>query len=446
MTEAVAEHMRGRGTDVFVHHSAVSKEERELAEERFHRGSDACIVATSTLELGIDVGDLDLVLQAEAPDSVSSFMQRMGRTGRREGQAANTTFFCETAEGVLQAVALVELAKTGWVESVRVTDRCWPVLVHQLLAMSLTADGIPAHEAWAHLSQVPDTRGIARAEYESLVRWMLRDGSLVETGGRLVLGPKAERKFGRRHFMELFAVFSSPASYAVRTTAAQPVGTLSQGFVDRLVDEVSCFLLGGRPWAVLRIDHQERHVVVEPAPRGKQPTWGGHLPWFLGFEVSQAALRALISGEAYPYLHDTAREVLEARREAFAGVVRPRVGGMEEVDGEVRWWTFAGGRINSTLRYALEAVGGDWRVVPDNYLVKIRGHGDVSLREVREAVAELRGSGVWEDERLWDGVRAELPSYRLSKFQALMPEGVVREMLGEYLLDAAGARAWLGEG
>jgi len=117
-TEAVAEQMRRDGTTVFVHHSAVSKEERQLAEELFHRGSDACIVCTSTLELGIDVGDLDRVLQADAPDTVGAFLQRMGRTGRRAGQVANTTFFCQTDETVLQAIALIELAKSGWVENV----------------------------------------------------------------------------------------------------------------------------------------------------------------------------------------------------------------------------------------------------------------------------------------------------------------------------------------
>ena len=150
MTEAVAEHMGRAGTTVFVHHSAVSRDERALAEEQFHRGSDACIVCTSTLELGIDVGDLDRVLQAEVPDTVGSFMQRMGRTGRREGQAANTSFFCQDPQSVLQAVALVELAKAGWVEDIEVNDRCWPVLIHQLLAMSLGSDGIPPEEAWAH--------------------------------------------------------------------------------------------------------------------------------------------------------------------------------------------------------------------------------------------------------------------------------------------------------
>jgi ATP-dependent helicase Lhr and Lhr-like helicase len=202
-TEVVAEFMRRAGTTVFVHHSAVSREERALAEERFHHGTDACIVCTSTLELGIDVGDLDRVLQSEAPDTVSSFLQRMGRTGRRRGQTANTTFFCDTAEGVLHAIALIELAKSGWVESVATERRCWPVLIHQLLALSLASDGVTAENAWSHVSRVPDFAAIHRAEFDRLLNWMLRDGALRLASGRLVLGPKSERRFGRRNFMEL---------------------------------------------------------------------------------------------------------------------------------------------------------------------------------------------------------------------------------------------------
>lgn len=444
MTEAVAEHMRRHGTPVFVHHSAVSKEERALAEARFHYGQDACIVATSTLELGIDVGDLDRVLQAEAPDTVSSFLQRMGRTGRRAGQAANTTFLCTTPDAVLQAITLVELARKGWVEAVEVQDRCWPVLVHQLLALALAEDGVPTEDAWAHLSRVPDLVGIHRAEFDRLVGWMLRDRSLLEVSGRLVLGPKAERRFGRRNFMELFAVFSSPQSYAVQTTAGAPLGTLSQGFVDRLVEGVSCFLLSGRAWAVLRVDHLDRTIRVEAAPRGKKPTWGGFLPQFLGFEVCQATLEILAGDRDYPYLHDSAREVLRQRREAFAGMLSPRTGGVEVDDGEIRWWTFAGGRINGTLRHALEAVGGDWKVIPDNYLLKVRGE-HLEERTFREAVDRMREPEFWEDERLWSQVAQALPSYRLSKFQALMPPWVQRELVACYLLDVGGAWRWLSQ-
>lgn len=442
-TEVVAGHMRRAGTTVFVHHSAVSREERQIAEDRFHHGSDACIVCTSTLELGIDVGDLDRVLQAEAPDTVSSFLQRMGRTGRRAGQAANTTFFCETTEGVLQAIALVELAKSGWVESVAVEERCWPVLIHQILVLALADDGITAEDAWQHLSRVPDFRGIERAEYDRLIEWMLKDDALRLASGRLVLGPQAERRFGRRNFMELYAVFTSPQTYTVETGGGQALGSLSQAFVDRLVDGVSSFLLGGRAWSVVQVLHQDRRVLVESAPRGRQPTWGGFLPQFLGFELCQRILAVVLDKEVPSYLDPSAAAAFTRHRTSLREVVHSMDGGVEVEAGEVRWWTFAGGRINSTLRYALEAIGADWKVVPDNFLIRIRGE-DLDARRFAEALVRLRDPALWEDERLWDEVAGSLPGYRLSKFQPLMPPWVERETLARQLLDVRGARDWLG--
>ncbi len=440
-TEIVAEHMRRAGTTVFVHHSAVSREERQLAEERFQHGTDACIVCTSTLELGIDVGDLDRVLQSDAPDTVSSFMQRMGRTGRRAGQAANTTFFCESTESVVQAVALIELAKAGWVEAVHVDPRCWPVMIHQLLAMSLAADGITIEAAWAHLSIVPDFRDITRAEFDQLIAHMLSQGSLRLASGQLVLGPEAEQRFGRKNFMELFAVFSSPQSYTVQTIAGQALGSLSQEFVDRLVEDVSCFLLGGRPWVVMRIQHDDRRILANPAPRGRQPTWGGYLPQFLGFELCQRMRELLISDEQYPYLEPMAAAVLQQRRDEMRGLLTDSQG-IEVDDEEVRWWTFAGGRINATLRYALGMIDADWKIIPDNFLIKIRGDRLTRAR-FDDALAKLRAPEFWEHPQLWGDITASLPDYRLSKFQALMPDWVVREVVGGYLVDVEGARGWV---
>jgi ATP-dependent Lhr-like helicase len=444
-SEAVAEHLARAGVEVFVHHSAVSREERALAEARFAHGADACIVCTSTLELGIDVGDLDRVLQAEAPDTVSAFLQRMGRTGRRPGAVANTSFFCETPEGVEQALALIALARAGWVERVAVDDRCWPVLVHQLLAMSLAQGGLPPEEAWSHLSALADFRGITRAEFDRLLDFLVRDGGLRLASGRLVLGPKAERRFGRKNFMELYAVFSSPQTYTVTTSAARPLGTLTQAFVDRLVDGVSCFLLGGRAWVVVAVLHGERRVVAEPAPRGRQPTWGGFLPQFLGFELCQAIREVLRGVDRPPPLDDAAWAALSARREALSEVVGEGAPGWEIEGDELRWWTFAGGRINATLRHALEAVGGDWKVIPDNFLLKVRGP-DLDARRFQEALDLLRQPAFWEDEALWRLIAASLPNYRLSKFQPLMPPWVQQEVVARYLLDAEGARRWVAGG
>jgi len=440
--EAVAEQMRRAGTTVFVHHSAVSKEERLLAEERFHQGSDTCVVCTSTLELGIDVGDLDLVLQADAPDTVSSFLQRMGRTGRREGQAANMTFFCETGDSMLQAIALIELAKSGWVEDVEVNDRCWPVLIHQLLAMALADDGIPREAVWEHLSGVPDFKGISRDEFDRLVEWMVDDGSLVLTSGRLVLGPTAERRFGRRNFMELFAVFSSPVNYTVQTVAGQVLGTLSQDFVDQLAEGVSCFLLAGRAWAILHVQHDDRRINVEPAPRGKQPTWGGYLPQFLGHALCRKIRDVLASDDPYGYLTPQAAEVLTEQREEHIDVVAGDSDGLVEIGSEIQWWTFAGGRINSTLRYILKSLGGDWAITTDNLQLKVRGD-DLTIAHFRQVLNMLRTAEVWDNAELWQSVSASLPAYRLSKFQPLMPDWVEQEVVADYLLNRRAAERWI---
>ncbi len=366
----------------------------------------------------------------------------MWRTGRREGQVANTSFFCESTDGVLQAIALIELAKVGWVESIAVPKRCWPVLIHQLLAMSLAFDGVTAEVAWAHLSRVPDFQEISREEYDRLIAWMLEDESLRLAAGRLVLGPKSEQQFGRRNFMELFAVFSSPQSYTVLTEADRPLGTLTQEFVDRLVDGVSCFLLGGRAWAVERVQHDDRRVVVSPAPRGRQPTWGGFLPQFLGREICERVRRVLLEDEAFTYLDAATAELLERHREGVRELMGDGKDRIRISDGELRWWTFAGGKINATLRYALEGVEPNWKATPDNFLIKVRG-GDVTPKRFHVVLARLRDPSFWQDEGFWASVAASLPGYRLSKFQPLMPDWVEREVVAEYLLDLAGASEWV---
>ena len=436
-SEAVAEQMRRQGTEVFVHHSAVSLEERQHAEEQFHQGTDACIVCTSTLELGIDVGDLDYVLQAEAPDTVSSFMQRMGRTGRRGDRPANTTFYCESGDGVLQAIAIIELAKSGWVENIKVNDRCWPVLIHQLLAMALATNGVRPEDVWTHLSGLPDFRGIEREEFDRLIAWMIEDESLLLSSGLLSLGPKAERRFGRRNFMELFAVFSTPKSYAVMTTSGQPVGSLTQEFVDSLVESVSSFLLGGRAWAVHQVNHDDRRVFVFPAPVGKQPSWGGFLPQFLGYDLCRQILKVLTSTEQYTYLEDQARVVLNEEREKLGHFLDAERGGIDGDSLELRWWTFAGGRINSTLRYALAFIEPTWTFIPDNFVIHIRG-GSPTSAWLGEAIRQIAHPSFWSNEELLALIAGSLPNYRLTKFQPLMPEWVEKEILQNHLLDIPG--------
>lgn len=432
LAEEIAERMRNRGIDVFVHHSSVSLEERAAAEERFHRRTNASIVCTSTLELGIDVGDLDLVFQANAPSTVSSFLQRLGRTGRRPGQRANTTFFCEDVETVLQAIAVVELARKGWVEAIPNQMRAWPVLVHQLLALTLQFGAISPERCWDQLSVVPDFSGVTHAEFEVLIEHMIQEDYLFIAGGLLSMGEQAERVFGRKNFMELYAVFSSPLLYKVQTGAGYIVGSLEQAFIDKLVPEMSSFLLGGRAWTVIYINHEERTVRVVLAPRGKKPSWGGFAPQLLGFEICQQIADILQTEDSIPYINVSAQAALDECRADLKPLLQNSSHSIQTEPDRALWWTFAGGQINHTLKYGLQ-FHHDWKIVADNFRLKIEGDS-VSTTTLSLAIAKMSDDAFWNEPSTKRFIFEQLPEYRLSKFQQALPESYSLEMIGDYLL------------
>ena len=153
-------------------------------------------------------------------------------------------------------------------------------------------------------------------------------------------------------------------------------------------------------------------------------------------------MQILTADVSYPYLDDEAAAVLAEQRASLRAILRPGVGGITGGKDEMRWWTFAGGRINATLRYALETLDQDWKIVTDNFAVRVYGSG-LSSAGFRAALAPLRDAGFWQDRELWRAVIDDLPNYRLSKFQPLMPDWVAREVVAGYLLDIEGARGWV---
>src|SRR5262249_4352531 len=129
--------LREQGVETFVSHSSLSLDERRQAERAFAQGRDCVIVATSALELGIDVGDLDRVVQVDAPSTVPSFLQRMGRTGRRPGAPRNCLFLATTDEALLRAAGLLRLWAAGHVEPILAPPRPLHILAQQLMALAL---------------------------------------------------------------------------------------------------------------------------------------------------------------------------------------------------------------------------------------------------------------------------------------------------------------------
>jgi ATP-dependent Lhr-like helicase len=435
--EKVAHALEGSGVEVFLHHSSISREDRTLAEHHFAQGQNTAIVATSTLELGLDVGDLDQVLQLDAPASVASYLQRLGRTGRRANTRATCAFFCLSPDTLLQAVALVRLAAAGWVEDVRPPERALHVLAHQVLALVLQEQGLSRHRLRPWLEGADPFRGVTEGQLQQVVDTMVARELLHEADGRLTLGREGERRYGRQHFFELYAVFSAPSALRVVHGAAE-VGFVQASFVSLHDGREGplCFRLAGRAWEVKHVDFEKGVAQVTPAAAGRVPSWLGRAGT-LSTRVCQAMREVLLTpGDEAQWLDRAARRELEALRATYAPLLEEGPAPLEERDDGVQWHTFAGGTVNRVLAAGLEAqTGTKW--VAGNLSVKAAGLTRLRAGEALDALPSLDWAQVAT------AAAAHLARGPVSKFEPCLPAEAVAALRTRTLLDVDGARAFV---
>lgn len=431
--ERVAGAMAGRGVDVFVHHSAVSRADRQVAEERFAAGQNTAIVCTSTMELGIDVGDLDLVLQVDAPASVASLLQRTGRTGRREGTRSNCTFLCKSPESMLQAVALLRLAESGFVEDVKPVRAAAHVLAHQIMALTLQEGGISRHAVLPWVSSATPFQALTGEDVTALVNTMCARDILHESDGLLSLGREGERVYGRKNFFELYAVFSSPQVLRIEHRG-QEVGTIQATFLSTSKDENAapfCLRLAGRAWKVERVEWQKGVVSVVPAESGRVPNWVGS-PGGLSWNLCQQMKAVLASTDSHAWMSEAAARELAELRTKYEGIVTAGEAPLEVSADGVQWHTFAGAAVNRLLAAGLEHVGAGKATV-----------GNLSLR-LRVLSGSAVGAAVDELKRLEltalaSNAAADTQFADLSKFQRCLPEHLERKLVAERVFDVTRA-------
>lgn len=435
--EQVAHALAGTGVEVFIHHSSVSRADRTLAEEQFAQGQNTAIVCTSTMELGIDVGDLDQVIQVDAPSSVASFLQRLGRTGRRANTRANCTFFCLGPESLLQSVALLRLAEAGWVEDVQPAAHAMHVLAHQVMALILQEGGISRHRLMPWVEAAYPFSSVRPERVAELIDTMLEREILYEADGLLSLGQRGEKLYGRKNFFELYAVFTAPPVMRVQH-GKEDVGYIQALFVS--MHDASkgplCFRLSGRAWEVGQVDYGKGVLHVRPAEYGRVPSWLG-LPGVLSYALCQGMLDVLLhERQEGAWLGQAAAAELAAMRDSYDGVLEEGTAPLEEHPDGVQWHTFAGGAVNRLLAAGLELkTGKKW--VPGNLSLRCK---DIAFTVAGDAIRSLTGL---EWERVAAGAAREMARGMLSKFQPCLPEEAEDRLLSDRLLDQPGTLRFL---
>ncbi|MBK7581083.1 MAG: DEAD/DEAH box helicase [Myxococcales bacterium] len=429
--------LNDRGVISYVTHGSLSAAARRDAERAFEQSRDCVIVATSALELGIDVGDLDHVLQINAPATVASFLQRMGRTGRRPDMTPNCTFLALDEMAVLGAAALVQLFRDGFVESVEPSSRASHIFAHQLMTLGIQLDGVLPQDVDYWLRGSAAFSRLGSAERKAIVDHMLSQEILADHSGKLWLGPVGERRFGRAHFKELYAVFDAPRDITVRA-GPDEVGTVEARFLAAIDNgpNPGSFMLAGKSWEIITVEWDRGVCVVRPSPRGRTPRWQGEAR-HLSHDLCQAMRKLLVSDERDDSWSERATRVMTTLRSEFEHL-RGSESSLIEAPDRITWWNFAGGGANALLRGMLEQELGE-KVVATNAAIKLEGDAAKSGAAVREVLARWKA-----DERptAEDALRAapDPSRTRVSKFQVCLPEALLAELVVEKVLDVEGAR------
>ena len=422
--------LREAGVEAWASHSSLSAPERRQAEAAFAAGGPAVIVATSTLELGIDIGDLDRVIQVDAPGTVSSFLQRMGRTGRRPGTRRNYLFLTTSRDAHLLACGLVRLWARGFVEPVVPPASPFHILAQQILALTLQNDGL-SRGGWRDwVAGMPGFRALPTDDLDSIEHHLLDEEFLFDDGGILSFGPEGEASFGGRRFLELLSVFSSDPLFTVRF-GSKDVGRVDPASFQLAREGAAVLLLGGRPWRVTQLDWKERIAWVEPATETGRSLWlGSGAP--LSFEVCQSIREVLLDRSSVPGLTKRGTEALQSAVALFPVLSSDSTTLVQEAPEKVRWWTFAGLRANAALAERLSEQGLSV-TSRDNFGITLR---ETSALRVAQALDRLRSGPV-------DASPSALAVEALDgmKFAECVPTGLALGMLRSRLSDRVGTQA-----
>ncbi|WP_199044215.1 DEAD/DEAH box helicase [Glycomyces salinus] len=426
LVEQLAGWLREYGVTVFLSHSSLSVGERRRAEQAFAEARDCVIVATSTLELGIDVGDLDRVIQINAPKTVASFLQRFGRTGRRAGSVRNCLFLALDSRGLMDAAGLLRLWGRHWVEPIEPPPGPNHIVAQQVLALCLQEKRI-GNRLWPESWNGLEPFGAAA---KPIVDYLVAEGFLETDGGMLFVGPNAEKRFGTKHFADLTAVFCAPPEFTVMH-GREEVGQVDPSI---LIPEEgrgpSNILLAGRTWYPKHIDWKRRLCHVEPVDGDGSAKWSSiGLPTGKSFELTQS-IRAVLLGEDPPVaITERAERTLADLREKHADHVDPDNLLIRREGSELRWWTWAGYRANLTLQASLEGFARADGVTD----FALRLENDLTPGQLSKRLRKVELRSPTPDPRAVTGL----------KFNDALPEDLATSTLSTRLADLDGASAAL---
>ncbi|QWC19369.1 DEAD/DEAH box helicase [Halorubrum sp. 2020YC2] len=277
--KTLAEKEREGGTDdpteIELHHGSLSKEVRVDVEDRFKSGDLDGLVCTSSMELGIDVGRVDHVVQYGSPREVARLLQRVGRAGHRRDLVSEGTVVTQGGDDTLEAMAIARRAGEELVEPANIHHGSLDTVANQIVGLVMDEGGVHAREAYETVTNAYPFRDLSEPRFQEVVReldgnrllWLDEETDTVEKSGGTW-----------QYFYANLSMIPDESTYEVYDMSSRRgIGTLDEQFVVNFAGPGETFVQRGEMWRITEVDEEEERVNVTPIPdpTGEVPSWVG---------------------------------------------------------------------------------------------------------------------------------------------------------------------------
>ncbi|WP_192459556.1 DEAD/DEAH box helicase [Musicola keenii] len=434
--------------EFFPHHGSLSRELRETLEARLQQGNlPTTAVCTMTLELGIDIGKVQSVIQVTPPHSVSSLRQRMGRSGRRDSPSVLRMLISEqeltaTSDMVdrlrlqlVQSMAMIRLMITKrWFEPADARQMHYSTLLHQILAITAQWGGVRADQLWSQLCQTGPFRNIDLTDFKTLLRHMGGYGLLTQlASGEMVIGTEGEKLTNHYTF---YAVFNTPEEFRI-VTGSRTLGTVP---VDSPLLPDQHIIFGGRRWKVTEIEVEKKVIYVEATKGGQPPQFsGGGMSVHDVVRQEMLAIyrendyRIAIGSKRVDYADATARSLFAEGCDSFK---RFNLQNSHFISDGQRSYVlpWMGDKVVNTITALL--MRSSFKASSFAGVIEI---DDASVPTVQHALKQMLFSGLPSESEL----AADVPEKYLDKYDDYLPESLLAKGYGAKAYDIEGTQIWL---
>ena len=301
----------GGHPNYFSHHSSVDKEVREYVEffAKTTRRENFTIACTSTLELGIDIGSVDEVVQIDATSSISSLIQRVGRSGRQDGAKSRLFLYATNDWSLLRSLACWALYKDKFIEPPEPIAKPYDILLHQALSITKGESGIAVKELVDKLRSNAAFSRIDASEIEAIIEHLIETDQLERIRGEVIIGLEGEKLVNSRDF---YSVFETEVNFKV-VSSGRPIGELQ---ISPQVIPGENILLAARIWKIVDVDYENLKVEVTRALDGKKPMYSGGAVR-IHQRIPERMLEIVFSNDKFDFLDEAGAAELERLRKEF---------------------------------------------------------------------------------------------------------------------------------